>query len=274
MTGAALTERKSDFIDFDLAAKIAAELSGATLSAWLYFQGEPMLHPRFFDILALFRRMNPVISTNGHFLDHDSCARLAASGLKKIIISYDGVTPASYSAYRTGGDQAKVTEGIRLLAETIKGTKSSLTMELQFLKGRHNEAEAAEAAQFAKSVSATFRIKSIQVLENDRIAEWMPAHKGKSRYTKRNGKYEAVRKVKRGCFRMWRGAVITTDGDVVPCCYDKNGKHIMGNINDKSFSEIWNGPEYRKFRSNVIRSRSSEEICSDCPQGSRLFFSK
>jgi hypothetical protein len=36
--------------------KIAAELHGHTLSAWLCFQGEPMMHPRFFDIVDLFGR--------------------------------------------------------------------------------------------------------------------------------------------------------------------------------------------------------------------------
>lgn len=274
MTGIALTERRSDFIDFDLTDKIAAELSGTTLSAWLYFQGEPMLHPRLFEIISRFRRMNPVISTNGHFLDHHTCTSLAESGLKKIIISYDGVTPDAYSAYRAGGDHARVTEGIRLLAETIESTRSSLKMELQFLVGSHNEAEADHVALFAKSVRASFRIKSMQVLDNKRIEEWIPAEKRKSRYISKNGKHNSIHTLKRGCFRMWRGAVVTTDGDVVPCCYDKNGKHVMGNLYQNSFREIWNGPEYRQFRANVMKSRSLEEICKNCPQGSKLFFSK
>ncbi|MCU0376957.1 MAG: SPASM domain-containing protein [Bacteroidales bacterium] len=274
LTGIALTNRKSGFIDFDLSGKIATELSGTTLSAWLYFQGEPMLHPRFFEIVSLFHRMNPVISTNGHFLDQNNCTMLAESGLKKIIISYDGATQETYSAYRAGGDHTRVTEGIQLLAETIESTRSSLKMELQFLVGSHNETEAGQVALFAKSVGASFRIKSMQVLDNKRIEEWIPAEKRNSRYMTKHGKHSSMHKVKRGCFRMWRGAVITTDGDVVPCCFDKNGKNIMGNLYHNSFSEIWNGPEYRKFRANVMKSRSHEEICKNCPQGSRLFFSK
>ena len=83
VTGAGLLRRNNDFIDYSLAGKIAAELSGRTLSAWLYFQGEPMLHPRFFDIVSLFRKMRPVISTNGHFLDEENCRMLANSALEK-----------------------------------------------------------------------------------------------------------------------------------------------------------------------------------------------
>ena len=274
MTGAGLTVRRNRFIDYGLAEKIAGELSGRLLSAWLYFQGEPMLHPRFFEITELFRGMNPVISTNGHFLDNESCRLLAGSALKKVIVSYDGVTPAAYSVYRAGGDHSKVREGIMLLAETVKRRKSSLKIELQFLLGRHNEAEATDAARFAKSVGASFRIKSIQVLDSARAAEWMPADQRKSRYEKGSGYYIPAGTRQRGCFRMWRGAVVTTDGDVVPCCFDKNGNHVMGNLNDNSFSEIWRGQEYIKFRSNVINSRSLEDICNGCPQGSRLFFRK
>src|SRR5512133_3422021 len=83
VTGTGTLARRKGFMDPVLAAKLATEISGSALSAWLYWQGEPMMHPQFFDIVSLFRGMNPVISTNGHFLDIDRCHRLATSGLKK-----------------------------------------------------------------------------------------------------------------------------------------------------------------------------------------------
>ena len=45
-----------------------------------------MMHPEFFRITDLFAGMNPVISTNGHWLDRESCIRLALSPLRKIIV--------------------------------------------------------------------------------------------------------------------------------------------------------------------------------------------
>jgi radical SAM protein with 4Fe4S-binding SPASM domain len=71
---------------------------------------------------------------------------------------------------------------------------------------------------------------------------------------------------------MWTTAVITCDGDVVPCCYDKNGLHIMGNLAGMSFREIWRGEKYELFRGKVMRDRRLVDICSNCPQGRRLFF--
>jgi len=272
VTGTGLLRRNNDFIDYSLAVKIAEELSGRTLSAWLYFQGEPMLHPRFFEIVSLFRKMRPVISTNGHFLDEENCRMLADSDLKKIIISYDGVTSGTYNLYRIGGNHTYVSEGIRRLARAIKTSDSKVKIELQFLLHRYDEHELHEAAAFARSVNAVFRTKSMQVLSDERAGYWMPSDARRSRYVKNEGTWKPVRSPSRGCFRMWTTAIVTVDGDVVPCCYDKYAGHAMGNIKDQIFGDIWNGEKYKLFRETVIRSRASIDICSGCPQGRRILF--
>jgi radical SAM protein with 4Fe4S-binding SPASM domain len=272
VTGAGLLERGNGFIDLKIAGKVAEELSGKTISAWLYFQGEPMMHPEFFEIVSLFRKMNPVISTNGHFLDEESCRKLADSSLKKIIIPYDGTTSDTYNKYRVGGDHTLVTEGIRRLADTIRKNGSRVKIEIQLLLGRHNEQETKAVAAFAASVNAGFRIKSIQVLDIKRAEAWMPSDPVRSRYQKSDGKWESMSSHARGCLRMWTSAVVTADGEVVPCCFDKFAAHSMGNLNDQTFSRIWFGEKYRAFRDSVIRSRASTDICPGCPQGRRIIF--
>lgn len=309
VTGTGLIRRRNGFISYDLTSEIAGQFRGRALSAWLSFQGEPMMHPEFFRILERFAGMNPVISTNGHYLDRENCIRLAGSPLKKIIISYDGATPETYSIYRRGGDHAVVTEGIMRLAGAIRESDSKLKIVLQFLVHRGNEHEIAAAAGFARSVGAGFRVKSMQVLDPARAGEWMPSDHRMARYAcgeagttgsalgsrSRNGGSEPGAPGSdghrlaqnacgeagvagngpthpRGCLRMWTSAVITTDGDVVPCCYDKNGLHAMGNLAEKSFREIWTGENYEAFRGKVMRDRSSVDICRSCPEGRKLFF--
>ena len=126
----------------------------------------------------------------------------------------------------------------------ISETGSSMKIELQFLLHRGNEKEASAAAAFAASVGADFRIKSMQVLDNERAGEWMPTDSRRSRYLLSQGKWKAAGSPARGCFRMWTTAVITSDGDVVPCCYDKNAGHSMGNLHNQTFREIWHGEKY------------------------------
>lgn len=272
VTGAGLTVRNNRFMDYDLAEKIALQTKSIIFSAWLYFQGEPMMHPRFFDITELFRGMKPVISTNGHFLDVESCNRLASAGIKKIIIPYDGITPAVYGLYRRGGDHERVTGGIRTLAAVIRKQRSSLKIELQFLMHRGNVHEEAAVANFARSVGAEFRIKSMQVLAPERAGEWIADDTHRTRYIKTGERWRPAGSPSRGCLRMWTTPVVTTDGDVLPCCFDKNGAHAMGNLSNCTFSEIWNGRKYRAFRETVVKSRDLTDICRECIQGRRVIF--
>ncbi|HPT11466.1 MAG TPA: radical SAM protein [Bacteroidales bacterium] len=271
-TGANILKRPHGFMDLPTAEMIAASLGKYSLSANLYFQGEPMLHPDFFEIAERLRSFHGVISTNGHFLSEENCRRLAVSGLRKIIVSYDGVTPEVYSAYRKGGDLSIVTEGIKCLSEQIKKKKNAPRLELLFLYGRHNSHELREAGEFAASVNASFKIKSMQIPDFSDIEKWIPEENRLSRYVQEGNNYSQKRTPARGCLRVWTTAVITWDGNIVPCCYDKDASHVFGNIHEKPFDEIWNGETRRTFLSTVIRKRDSNDICKSCPQGLKLFF--
>ncbi len=47
------------------------------------------------------------------------------------------------------------------------------------------------------------------------------------------------------CYLPWFFTLITSDGNVFPCCQCKG---IMGNLSEKSFKEIWTGILYSRFR--------------------------
>lgn len=58
--------------------------------------------------------------------------------------------------------------------------------------------------------------------------------------------------------------VITTDGDVAPCCYDKIPSFLLGNVNNKSINTIWKSKETNSFRRSVINKDRSINICDNC----------
>ncbi|MCK9424202.1 MAG: SPASM domain-containing protein [Bacteroidales bacterium] len=68
------------------------------------------------------------------------------------------------------------------------------------------------------------------------------------------------------CFRMWSGCVFTWDGKVVPCCFDKDALHVLGDLNQNSFAEIWKSEPYNAFRATILKNRKSMDICNNCTQ--------
>ena len=68
------------------------------------------------------------------------------------------------------------------------------------------------------------------------------------------------------CFRMWGSCVITWDGKVVPCCFDKDADNIIGDLNKQTFNEIWRGKPVYDFRQKILKNRKSIPICTNCSQ--------
>ena len=73
------------------------------------------------------------------------------------------------------------------------------------------------------------------------------------------------------CWRLWHDPVITWDGLVAPCCFDKDAKHQMGDLKKKSFKEIWKNGEYTKFRTQILKGRKNIDICANCSEGTKVW---
>jgi radical SAM protein with 4Fe4S-binding SPASM domain len=266
-SGSEKMTRERGFMDIDIFSEIISELRPYLYNINLYFQGEPMMHPRFFNFLEMSKGIKTTLSTNGHFLSPDIAEKLAASGLHKIIVSLDGMDYETYSLYRIGGQFEKVIGGIESLSQTIESSGSSLKLEVQFLVNRHNEKQISSAREFAKKAGATLRLKSMQIIDNERIEYWLPEIRKYSRYKKINGRYKIKSHLNNNCLRLWLNPVITWDGKVVPCCFDKNADNIMGDLTQNSFRSVWNGANYKLFRNTLLKERRSINICRNCTSG-------
>jgi radical SAM protein with 4Fe4S-binding SPASM domain len=71
---------------------------------------------------------------------------------------------------------------------------------------------------------------------------------------------------------MWNSCVITWDGKVVPCCFDKDAAHSLGEAGkNQHFENIWFGPGYYAFRSSILQSRKQIDICRNCTEGMEVW---
>ncbi|HLF65038.1 MAG TPA: SPASM domain-containing protein, partial [Saprospiraceae bacterium] len=69
------------------------------------------------------------------------------------------------------------------------------------------------------------------------------------------------------CWKLWHACVITWDGMVVPCCFDKDATHQLGTLREQSFEEIWQNGSYTKFRTQLLQGRETIDICTNCTEG-------
>lgn len=265
--GSGLMSRRKGFMDIGLYEKIIPELKPYLYNINLYFQGEPMLHSYFFDFLELSKGIKVTVSTNGHFLSEENAEKLARSELDKIIISLDGMDRETYSLYRQGGEFEKVIQGIKNISKAVSNNGSSLKMEIQYLVNRYNEKQIPYAARFSKEVNAVLRLKSMQIINNKNFDNWLPESEKFKRYRKNNNDYTIKNALGNHCLRLWLNPVVTWDGLVVPCCFDKDADNIMGDLTESSFRAIWNGEKYKIFRDSVLKRRKSIPICRNCTSG-------
>jgi radical SAM protein with 4Fe4S-binding SPASM domain len=254
-------------MDIDLFKKIMKELKPYLYNVNLYFQGEPMLHPLFFSFVGNCREIHNVVSTNGHFLSEENSEKIVRTGLNKLIISLDGMDQETYSTYRVNGSVNRVIDGLKNVTRAKKRYNSSLKIEIQFLVNRFNEHQIPKVRQLAKKVHASLSLKSMQIIDKEDIASWLPSERRFRRYKIKEGNYVLKNSLPDRCARLWFNPVITWDGKVVPCCFDKNAEYIMGDLNQDSFGEIWNGPKYRIFRKSILSGRHMIEMCRNCTSG-------
>ena len=73
------------------------------------------------------------------------------------------------------------------------------------------------------------------------------------------------------CWRLWHATVISWDGLVVPCCFDKDAQHTLGDLKGKSFKEVWHNDKYKRFREQVLLGRKNIDICANCSEGTRVW---
>lgn len=238
-----------------------------------YFQGEPFLNPEFLDMVryASKKGIYTATSTNAHYLTDQKAKETVESGLDRLIISIDGTTQEVYEQYRIGGRLDKVLEGARNIVKWKKELKSTTPFVFfQFLVVKPNEHQLDEIRRIGKEVGVDqVRFKTAQVYDYEQDPhKLIPSIDKFSRYRKNAaGQMQVKSGMKNHCWKLWHANVITWDGLVVPCCFDKDAMHQLGNLKAQSFRDVWRNDNYQQFRRELMTSRKNIDICANCSEG-------
>jgi radical SAM protein with 4Fe4S-binding SPASM domain len=268
--------RPTGMLQKQILKAVLDELDEYLLYLNFYFQGEPFLNPSFLEQVgeAAQRGIFTSTSTNGHYLNSEMAEAVVRSGLDKLIISLDGTTQETYAQYRVGGQIDKVLEGTRQIIEAKRRLRSASPLVVwQFLVVRPNEHQIEEARQMARKLGVDGIVfKTAQIYDYAQGSPLIPTNTRYSRYRPLgNGQYALKNALDDHCWRMWSSCVITWDGRVVPCCFDKDAQHSLGKLPQESFRSLWQGEAYNHFRQLILSNRSQIDICQNCTEGSKVW---
>ncbi len=268
-SGSGLLTRPQGLISMELYKNIIDEASRHAFYLTLYFQGEPLLHPEIGTMIAYAKskRMFVFISTNGHFLSQKMITTLIESKLNKIIISLDGATQEDFEHYRVGGNLSTVIEGMNKLTLQRKKANSShpiIIAQVLLLKTTESNLDAISKMAFAQGVDEV-EFKKAQFYNPNREGSLLPQNPEYSKYSySREKGWHLKQKCSKGCKRLWSSLVVTWNGDVLPCCYDKDATHVFGSLNKISLSVAFRSAEAKNFRKQVFNQKKSIKICQSC----------
>lgn len=254
--------------------KLVDEIKNKSFYIQLFFQGEPYVNKQLPEMIDYAQENNLYISisTNGLLFNEKKIEKVLQSAPDKLIFSLDGLDEESYQNYRVGGTFKKADKSIRLLIRKKKELKLKKPfVELQFIVMKQNEHMIDEVFEYGNDVGVDkVVLKTMQVSSYENALHFLPNNKDYSRYEISNDSYKIKGELKNHCFALWRTSVVTWDGKVVPCCFDKDANFELGKLNGINFREIWKSPDYQNFRSKVLLNRKGVSMCINCTEGLKV----
>ncbi|WP_440134019.1 SPASM domain-containing protein [Chitinophaga sancti] len=268
--------RPTGMLNQDFFKKTIDEISKDLLYLIFYFQGEPYLNTGFLDMVkyATSKGLYTATSTNAHYLTDENARKTVESGLDRLIISIDGTTQDVYTQYRVGGNLEKVIQGAKNIVKWKKELNSKKPFVFfQFLVVKPNEHQIEDIKLLAKEIGVDqVRFKTAQVYDYEEGNRLIPTIDKFSRYRRNeDGTYKIKNKMGNHCWRLWHAPVITWDGLVVPCCFDKDAQHKLGDLKQQSMKELWQNEKYVGFRTQIMKGRANIDICANCSEGTKVW---
>lgn len=289
------------FMEFETFVRILEQFP-ALKHLHLQGLGEPMMHPRFFDMAAHAAGRGIRVTTNSNMtliLNERRAARCVSCGLDCIHVSIDGATPRTYESVRKRSRFERVVRNFELLLAARRqagGQKPDLRLVTVVMRQNLHELAAIVRLVHRWSIGAMF----VQHLCHDYSESTLPdAYRPMREFVERQtllGEDEAVverhfaeaRRVAeslgielrlptmrgesmpaappgRGrCDWPWSGAYVSYEGHAMPCCMISTPDRLnFGNLKSEDAAAVWNNSAYTDFRSR-LSSGAPHELCRSC----------
>jgi len=224
--------------------------------------GESLIDKELIEKLTYLRKNTSVkveLVTNGILLTEDICEAICKGRLlDSLDVSIDAADSKTYNQLHKCEGFDTVVNNLKFFSEA----KKRFNYSLPFVRVRFKDFNSNKGG-FRKFVNIFSGI-SDEVVAFMNIFKW-PGSEMKVDFIDRK------RLIRIPCPSLWEGIRINWNGDLVLCCMDYEGRVVLGNIKDKSISDIWNSDRIKSYRDSHRRFQFDNlTICNDCDINSHL----
>jgi radical SAM protein with 4Fe4S-binding SPASM domain len=234
-----------------------------THDTWLHHFGESLVHPDFarFVRYAVSKGVKACMSVNPIMLTPAIADELLDTGISKLYISLDGHDDESFYKIRGVKDayeksKTNLLEFLRKKSERGAKTRIVLSM-INF--GLNRDSIARQRAYWESVPGIDEYLCKAFITWNGDAADVNKLADAQVDNDELRKRYPTP-----ACNVPWETLSVTWDGEVVPCCFDYDKKYPLGNLKDKTLSEIWNGERMKSLRREFLNNDVRNELCRRC----------
>jgi len=238
--------------------------------------GEPTLNPDLVEMVSYARKSDCAdiveMFTNGSKLDSQLNIGLVEAGLQRINISLEGLTDQRYLEV-AGVKQnfQEIIDGVKDLFETKTRLKSDLKIYVKIADQAHAlKKDSTEIFTLTddekKYFFDTFGPICDEIFVEKVVPQWAETQLTKQNEVSETGMYgQSISSWKEVCPFIFMYLHFNCDGTVSPCTLDWPRKVVVGNVNEESVGQIWNGKSLRELQVAMLSgNRKCINFCNSC----------
>tara|TARA_B110000971_G_C20022662_1_gene507136 strand:- start:1131 stop:2195 length:1065 start_codon:yes stop_codon:yes gene_type:complete len=257
-------DAKKSTLDNSMLDKIFLDFKKNKLNSLMLSTSEPLL---FKNINEVFDRakdagiMDLLLFTNGTLLNEKNTKMILDSPVTRLFVSIDGYSEETYNKVRVPVSKRLLDNNQRLknlednisyfMKERDKRNNDLPLVRTSFVSLKENKIETqqfvnkwreiVDSVEVQKEVSIQ-AYKDIEILKNKKVPRL------KKNYS---------------CSEPWGQITVYADGTVAPCCNTFGRNLPIGNINENSIKEIWNGEKMTEIREG-FKNNQPHKTCQIC----------
>lgn len=250
---------------------------GAPVSICPAGLGEPLLDPRFFDIVSSIHKKIPTAkihaNTNAILLNEQNIKSIVTSCLDSLVLSINTWSREDYISLHKADYFDLVRDNIINLLKTPRGQRPRLVVQLLDIQLNSPSIDSFKEfwSQYTKPTD-TVATRTFHPMRES-IRQMMPEEE-LSTYSEYLGADDTrVLENRHPCYALFGTCAVDKDGYIFPCCLGLWCGHesdiCLGNINDVSIRELYEGKgTLHNLRRLHLQGRWNEiDACKECTGG-------